>query len=152
MTRTSRELVIEWWDDAWTTGLWAAPWSKSLEGLTPEQAAWVPNAAAPGRHSIWQIVLHMVFWRENWLARLDGGKGPTGGQLAAMNFPAITEVSKQAWDEARRRFADSQARIAEVLRSRGPEADPIMTFVAHDSYHFGQINYLRTMQGLKPIV
>jgi hypothetical protein len=60
-----RELVIKWWDEAWTEGLWAAAWSKSLNDLTPAQAAWRPPATVGGeRHSIWQLVLHMIFWRE----------------------------------------------------------------------------------------
>jgi hypothetical protein len=31
-----RDLVTKWWSEAWTEGLWAAAWSKSLDGLTPQ--------------------------------------------------------------------------------------------------------------------
>src|SRR3954471_21578609 len=54
---TDRELIQKWWQDAWTEGLWSASWSKSLDGLTPDQAAWQPPSA-PGvtgnRNSIHQ--------------------------------------------------------------------------------------------------
>jgi uncharacterized damage-inducible protein DinB len=151
---TDRELALKWWNEAWTTGLWAAPWNKSVEDLTAAQAAWAPaspQGVAGPRHSIWQIVLHIVFWRENWLGRLAGGSRPTDDETAKFNFPAITDISEVAWADARRRLAESHERIAAALKDRGAEADSVMYFLPHDCYHFGQINYLRAMQGLKPI-
>src|SRR6187549_87035 len=64
-----RELLTKWWGEAWDEGLWAAAWGKAIDGLTAKQAATQP---APGRKSIWQIVNHMIFWRENHLAQLAG--------------------------------------------------------------------------------
>lgn len=148
MAQTDRELVTMWWTDAWNQGLWAASWSKSLDGLTAAQAAWSP---APGRNSIWQIVLHMIFWRESWLRRAATGQKPTDDEIARGNFPQLTDLSDTAWQAARQRFADSQQRIADRLRDPNPANDPLMSFLPHDSYHIGQINYLRAMQGLKPI-
>ncbi len=154
MSTTDRALIVKWWSEAWTDGLWAASWSRSLDGLSAARAAWQPPSA-PGvggqRHSIWQLVLHMVFWRENWLGRLKGGAKPTPDEMARLNFPAIADASEAAWAAARERFADTQNRIAAALRDGGPAADPVMYFLPHDCYHFGQINYLRAMQGLKPI-
>lgn len=149
---SSRELARRWWQEAWTDGLWAASWKKSLEGFTAAQAAWAPPSPAgvPGpRHSIWQIVLHMVFWRENWLGRLAGGERPTDDETAKLNFPAVTDISEAAWEKTKRRFMDSQERVAAALRGTSADADPMMYFLPHDCYHFGQINYLRAMQGVK---
>ncbi len=149
---TDRELALKWWSEAWTDGLWAASWQKSIDGLTARQAAWAPPSpagVAGPRHSIWQIVLHMVFWRENWLGRLSGGPRPTDDETAQLNFPAVTDISEQAWAAARRRFIESQERVAAALKNGKAEADPIMYFLPHDCYHFGQINYLRAMQGVK---
>jgi uncharacterized damage-inducible protein DinB len=151
MGQTEREIVSKWWDEAWKDGLWAAAWSKSLEGLTPAQAAWTPREGGPGRHSIWQIVLHMIFWRESWLRRAATGQKPTDEELARGNFPEVTDPSVKAWEDLRKRFADTQARVGKALREMGLEADPMMYFLPHDCYHFGQINYLRAMQGLKAI-
>jgi uncharacterized damage-inducible protein DinB len=142
--------------EAWAEGLWAASWPKSLEGLTAEQAAWQPPAA-PGagvgpRHSIWQIVEHMIFWRETWLRRIDGGpRQVPKDELAAKNFPQPREVTEAAWGATRRRFEESHELVARALQERGPEADPMLYFLPHDSYHFGQVNYLRAMLGLKAI-
>lgn len=148
-----RELVLKWWDEAWKEGVWAGAWSKFLDGLTPEQAAWRPPGAegVSARHSIWQIVEHMIFWRENFLGRLDGGPRPTEAELAERNFPEVREVTAEAWEGTQRRFERTQERMAAALRERGPEADPLMHFLPHDCYHFGQISYVRALLGLKPV-
>ena len=105
MAYTDKDLFLKWWGDAWDAGLWAAAWSKSVEGLAPEQAAWQPAGrdTAP-HHSIWQIVEHMIFWRENWLGRLDGGPRPTEAELKSCNCPLPGDVSDRAWADARRRL------------------------------------------------
>jgi len=155
---TDHDLFAKFWSEAWTDGLWAASWAKSVEGLTPEQAFWSP---APGRHSIWQIVMHMVYWRETWLTRVATGRNHTPEQYEAGNFPAPPPATDpaaraRAWSEAVRRLAETHTRIAAALaagRSASDKypTDSLMYFLPHDSYHFGQINYLRAMQGLKPI-
>jgi hypothetical protein len=153
-----RDLFLKWWSEAWTEGLWAAPWSKAVEGLTAAQAAWRPQAtAAPGgvqagpRHSIWQLIEHVVFWRINWMGRLDGGPRPTERELQEHNFPEIAAPSEAAWADARRRLAESQERVAAAVRDRFEVAAPMMQFLPHDMYHFGQVNLIRGMLGLKPI-
>jgi uncharacterized damage-inducible protein DinB len=144
----ARATFAELWDDAWNDGLWAAPWRASIEDLSAQQAAWTP---ALDRHSIWQIVLHMIFWRESWLKRAAGGPRHTDEEQERLNFPDITDTSEAAWATACQRFADTQSRIAEALRNSDPATDPLTYFLPHDCYHFGQIAYLRAMQGLPPI-
>lgn len=148
MEKDAREWIATWWQEAWDDGLWAAPWSKSLDGLSAQQAAWSPAA---GRHSIWQIVLHMMFWRDSWLHRVATGEKPLPEQLAKLNFPEIPEVTEEAWADTRRRFLETQTRMAQGLRNYASEADLLTYFLPHDCYHFGQINYLRALLGLKPI-
>ncbi|MBI5865152.1 MAG: DinB family protein [Planctomycetes bacterium] len=145
---SEREFLASWWNSAWTEGLWAAAWSKSIDGLSAEQAAWTP---ANGRHSIWQIVLHMLFWREDCLRRIAGGGKPSEAEVQAKNFPAITDPSQQAWDSVQRRFAESQKQVAAVLADSAAPLDRAAYLLPHDSYHMGQINYLRAMQGLPAI-
>lgn len=144
----ARDLLAKFWNDAWTEGLWAASWSKSIDNLTPQQAAWSP---APERHSIWQIVLHMVFWRENELRRFASGQAPSAEEVAKLNFPAIPEVSAAAWEQARSRFRVTQEKIAAVYADPGKDLERAKYLLPHDAYHFGQISYLRAMQGLPPI-
>ena len=143
-----RPSLLKWWNDAWTEGLWAASWSKAVADLTPAQAAWTP---APGRHSIWQIVEHMMFWREDNLRRLAGGTKPTPEQLASGNFPQIRDTSDAAWRDTLRRFEDSQKRLAAAIADPKNSLDRVAYLLPHDSYHIGQITYLRALQGLPPI-
>lgn len=142
------ELAVSFWVDAWKEGLWAASWSASLAGLTPEQAAWSP---APGRHSIWQIVLHMTFWRNEAMSRARTGVRASADEVNRSNFPAITDPSPAAWESAKQRLFDSQSAVAAMLRAADPASQNLIYLIPHDSYHFGQVNYLRAMLGLKPI-
>ena len=144
----ARAHIAERWDEVASDGLWAASWRASLDDLSAEQAAWSP---APGRHSIWQIVLHMVFWREVALRRAAGGPSPTEQEQARLNFPEITDASAAAWAAVRDRFYDTQAGIAAALRDPAEPNDRLTYLLPHDCYHFGQIAYVRAMQGLPPI-
>jgi uncharacterized damage-inducible protein DinB len=143
-----RTWIVNWWNEAWKSGLWAAAWSKSLEGLTPQQAAWSP---APGRKSIWQMVNHMTFWRENWLGKVAGKPKAGPEEVERRNWEAPTEISAAAWERALARFKETQQRMAAALTDPASPIDSIAYFLPHDSYHFGQVNYLRAMQGLPPI-
>lgn len=143
-----RAALLKHWNDAWSEGLWAAAWSKAAAGLTPQQAAWTP---APGRHSIWQVVEHMVFWREDNLRRLAGSGPPGKEQLAAGNFPRIAEATEKAWKAALDRFEQSQRRIAEAIADPKNPLDRVQYLLPHDCYHVGQVMYLRALQSLPPI-
>jgi uncharacterized damage-inducible protein DinB len=143
-----REDLLKHWNDAWTNGLWAAPWSKAIDDLTPAQAAWTP---APGRHSIWQIVNHMIFWREHDLALLKAQK-MSSEEKERRNFePTPSPASDAAWRETKKRFAQTHQQIDEAIANPANSIERLQYFLFHDSYHFGQIMYLRGMQGLKPI-
>ena len=148
-------LLSTFWNDAWEEGLWAAGWRKSLEGLTAAQAAWsppnAPGVGGKGRHSIWQNVLHMCFWREHGLRMLTDPAKPTAEQIAAGNFPEVTDVSEAAWAATKERFAESQRRIAQVFSAPGADTSRLRFMLPHDCYHFGQVNLIRGMLGLAAI-
>jgi len=144
----------KFWDDAWNDGLWAAGWKKSLEGLTPQQAAWSPPSA-PGvagtRHSIWQHVLHMCFWREDALRRLTDPAPASKATLDANNFPIVSDISEAAWAATKARLATSQQAIAAAVANPGTDCSRLIYMLPHDCYHMGQINLIRAMQGLPAI-
>lgn len=147
-----RAHIVTWWDEAWNDGLWAASWSKAIDGLTSEQAAWAPvGVDGVARSSVWRIVLHMCFWRESWLRRVKTGIKPTDAEKKAGSEPTVTDTSEAAWRAARERFETSQRGMAEALRTTGAEGDTLIYFLPHDQYHMGQIMFLRAMLGLPPI-
>lgn len=137
--------VLHRWREAWSTGLWAAPWSRVIADVTAAQAAWKPS---PQRHSIWQIVAHVVFWREEAARRIRGqGKTPDD-QVAPLNFPQPDAPTDAAWSALRDRF-ETTHRLIEAAASEHPTTDPHLScLLAHDAYHVGQIAYLRALQGL----
>ena len=99
-----RETLLGLWDESWATGIWIAPWSKAVEGLTAAQAAWHPSA---GRHSIWQNVNHVVFWRGVTLDMLAGRGRPPEAETARLNFAEPATPTESAWKAARDKLAES---------------------------------------------
>ncbi|TWT45601.1 DinB superfamily protein [Phycisphaerae bacterium RAS1] len=132
------------WDEAWESGLWAAPWKKLLEGLSPEDAAWSPQ---PQRHSIWQIVNHMIFWREEAIRRFNAGQPSTDEEIARRNFESPAAPTQVAWSETTARFSASQQRVRSTMAEAKTDIDKIRYLLAHDMYHQGQVAYLRAMRG-----
>lgn len=155
MQHTDRDLFLKMWSDAWTEGNWSAAWSKAVAGLAPGQAAWrapnAPGVAGEPRKSIWQIVEHMIFWREVVLRRADGEEAPLPGERETRNFPEITDLSPGAWADTVRRFEETHRAIGDAVRDRFERAAPAMWLLPHDSYHVGQICFVRAMLGLAPI-
>lgn len=145
--------LAEWWDEAWREGVWWAAWREVVEGLTAEQAAWKP---APGRHSIWELVNHMTFWREYFVHRAEGGEPATEDELERLNWQEPAGPTERAWRATRERFAESHARVRAVLAD--PETAPppkpqldLRYLLLHDSYHIGQVMYIRALQGEAPL-
>jgi hypothetical protein len=145
-----RETLRTLWNEAMTEGLWYAPWRKALEGLSARQAAWKPG---PQRHSIWQLVNHVVFWQDYTL-RAARGQKPTREEFARererRNWEEPAEITEPAWADARARFDGSYRAMVELVNTSDALERP-MYHLLHESYHFGQIMYLRAMQGLDPI-
>ena len=145
-----RERLQKLWEEALADGIWYAPWQKALDGLTPQQAAWKPQ---PPRHSIWQLVNHIVFWQDYTL-RTALGEKPTREEFAReterRNWEEPVEISAAAWDEARERFLTSYRAMVDLI-SAGAGAERPLYHLLHESYHFGQIMSLRVMVGLEPI-
>jgi len=142
-----REPLAKLWEEAWSEGLWAASWAKAVEGLSAEQAAWQPQ---PGRHCIWEIVKHILFWREFTLRRLAGEK-PEQAEVDRRNWEGPGEVSEEAWAETRQRFAESHREIARIIGGEETRLNRFLYHVIHDNYHIGQIMYLRALLGFPPI-
>jgi hypothetical protein len=145
-----RERLKKLWEEAMSEGVWYAPWGKALEGLSAGQAAWKP---AEGRHSIWQLVNHIIFWQDYTL-RAARGQKPTREEFAKeterRNWEEPVQVSEAAWKDARDKFLASYRAMVDLVDS--PEAtERPLYHLLHESYHFGQIMYLRAMQGLAPI-
>ena len=154
-----REQLLRMWDELWESGLWAASLSKAVEDLTAQQAAWKPDLP-PGeggrRHSIWQIVNHLMFWREVAVRRTMGGPSPDEREVASRNFDApapadVRDVTSGNWQAAREKLGESHRLVRAAIADESLSLERFPYVLAHDCYHVGQIMMLRGMQGLKPI-
>jgi hypothetical protein len=144
---TDREDALKTWDDAWTQGLWQAPWSRALDELTPQQLVWTPSRA---KHCIWQIINHVMFWR-GVAVRRARGESVSEDEMKQGNFKAAPAASSQVLDELRERFAASHQDVRAAIVDPGTNLTKLAPLPYHDSYHIGQVMVLRAMQGMKPI-
>ena len=142
-----KQAMVEFWDQLWSQNMWFPGFDNSFKDLTPEQAAWKP---APARHSIWQNLNHICFWREAVVGRLDG-KEPAPADVERRNFEGPAEVSAPAWRDTLARFARSQKLIRDALEAGKLTEEKFKFIVPHDAYHVGQAMYVRAMQGLPDI-
>lgn len=150
--------LIDWMDhvfehEGWHVSLW-----DSLRDLSPAQAAWMP---APQRNSIWKIVEHVALWKEDGARRIAGAPPRPDGWDKEMDWRPLPPATEKAWQVTVRRLRDAHARVRAELGKRSDDdlnspppgyETPLHThvrgLVAHDSYHCGQICYLRALQGV----
>lgn len=141
--------IADWFHEAWTQESHTAPWRPAIETLDADQALWKPETI-PVKHSIWEIVAHISFWRDLYLRELDGHKR-TSEEVAEGNWKLLTDTSEAAWRQAIEDIDALQQRMTEVIRRSSDGASRLASFIEHDAYHFGQIMLLRAMQGLPPL-
>ncbi|HXZ19616.1 MAG TPA: DinB family protein [Candidatus Acidoferrales bacterium] len=127
----------------------------SLRGLSPSQALWRP---APGRHNIWEEVLHAAYWKYVLRQRLVRGKRGQFPYKGNNWFPSPDAAGPREWKQALAllqqthdslRQAVAQfpaARLDERLQGRFSAFDAILGVAYHDIYHAGQIQLLKRLQ------
>lgn len=138
---------------------WQPPLGAAVWGLTAAQAAWKPS---PRRHSIWQIVRHLLHWKRSVLQSLSGNP-PDFEELTRADWPEVTG-DQAAWEadvralheiyiEFQRRLdalgeEGVQQKLPSYRQSRQPVpvALRLLHMFTHDIYHAGQIQYLRALQ------
>jgi uncharacterized damage-inducible protein DinB len=122
-----------------------------LAEVTAAQAAAHP---ALGSHNIWELVLHMVAWKDEVRRRLAG----PGRKLSPdENWPQISDKSDAAWKATLDQLGASQRSLEEAVavltdeQLAGPAADVtggieelLHVIIHHDLYHAGQIAILKT--------
>ncbi len=150
-------LLLDIVDQAFDHRAWhGTPLWGSIRGLTPRQALWRP---APGRHNIWEIVLHTAYWKYIVRRRLVRDPSLTFPRPGA-NWPRLPDrCDATAWRrdgallreqhhllrEVIRRFPDSRLR-RRGWRSTWTNAQHIYGIASHDLYHAGQIQLLKRLQ------
>ncbi|HMJ48300.1 MAG TPA: DinB family protein [Ferruginibacter sp.] len=117
-----------------------------LQNITPEDAV---RKVLPPLNSIWEIVAHMVSWRENVLKRV---KGKIMKSPADNYFSPLTDTSPAAWKALLKKLDASQTKWINLLRKFNEKEfstiyppnnrnyyGNIHGIIQHDAYHLGQI-------------
>ncbi len=146
----ARELLIE--THAHT------PPERALEGLIAAEAERRPSGVG---HSIADVVAHMSFWQDWFIARCNGVAEPIPVS-AAHGWP---EVKSGSWTDVRRTFVAGLQRVV-ALADRSDQAitpaiefpplahftvrDALVHVAQHNSHHLGQIILLRQVMALWP--
>jgi len=150
-------LLLQVLDEAFVAKGWqGATLSGALRGLTVRQALWRPG---PGRHNIWELVLHTAYWKHAVRQRVMGRRQepfPRGPR----NYPRLPERCDAAAWRADVALLKRQhellvrtvrglppARLgARVGASRWVVAEHVFGVAAHDLYHTGQVQLLKVLQ------
>jgi len=129
--------------------------SGAVRGVTAAQARWKPGR---GRHSIWELVLHIAYW--NYAVRRHLDPDSARFPRSPANWPAVPQrADARAWAADRALLALEHARLVRAVRrfpvsqwGRVPPEGKRWTFgelivgiAAHDVYHTGQIQLLKRL-------
>ncbi len=127
-----------------------------LRGVNAEQAAW---KATPERNSIWDLVLHIGYWKYNIIRQLNR-EYPKGFERGPVNFPKVPESqTKNEWAADRKLLQQTHEKLIQEIKDFSAEkldetcptkrewsyAQLITGIAAHDTYHIGQIQVLKKL-------
>ena len=123
---------------------------KIVDGITAEQAAARPIA---GGHSIWELVQHVVVWKDVVRRRLNR---ETVQPTPEEDWPRVGATDAAAWtklvETLKSAHAALERKVSEVTDDRLDEIVPAKPYnvyamlhgiIQHDLYHAGQIAILK---------
>lgn len=141
-------------DQAYGARAWHGTTLKgAVRGVTLDQALWRPGR---GRHNIWELVLHMAYWKYAVTRRLVGGP-PGGFPRSGSNWIAVDDPSPGRWKADLRLLHDTHRALLAAVRglppsrlnaregSRWTNWDQIAGAAAHDLYHTGQVQLIKKL-------
>ena len=130
----------------------------SIRRVRAEDAAWRP---APGRHNIWETVVHAAYWKyivrrrilseargsfslegSNWFVRPTDSKSTEADWRNDVKLLVEAHVSMRA---AVAGMTDAQLKVT-PKGSKVSNAEIIMGIASHDLYHAGQIQLLKKLK------
>ena len=143
---TLKSILLEQLKSTHDNAEWFVPLKTAIAGLTPEQATWKDQTE---NHSILQLVNHLIFWNQQYLAKFRGEKPtPFNGD----NKETFANLDKGAWetrvkelDEVLTAWENAVAEADDAKLSQW--AQNIARISTHNAYHTGQIVYIRKMKG-----
>ena len=129
----------------------------SIRGLDPATAARRPG---PGRHNVWELVVHAAYWKYVAWRRLTGekrGSFPLDGSNWFVR-PLRSQDAAAVWKQDLALLADMHRRLRDTIAAMPGDAldkkaagssvtnfQLIAGVAAHDLYHAGQIQIIKRL-------
>lgn len=149
-------LLLRLLDESYEKKAWQGPNLRgSLRGVSAQAAAW---RATPGRHNIWELVLHAAYWKYAVWRMLTGQKRGAFPEKGSNWFARPASPTERAWrsdlallDLRHRRLRQAVGKLSSrSLGKKRPgskyKVDTLVYGVAsHDVYHTGQIQMLKRL-------
>jgi hypothetical protein len=151
--------LLEILESGYSKRSWHGPnLRRALRGVGPAEAAWRP---APGRHNIWEIVIHLAYWKYAVHRRLSGAKRGSFAVTGSNWFPRPAAETEAAWKgdlqllesehEDLFRFVGTFSDADLVKAAPGHDrtwrvAQVVYGVAFHDIYHAGQIQLIRKLR------
>jgi uncharacterized damage-inducible protein DinB len=145
------ERILKHYDGVLNGNAWHGdPVWQILDDISAQQAAARP---LPSAHTIWEIVMHMIFWEGVVTQRLAGKRA---GLAEELNFPAMPAVTEENWRQTLDDFRVSNQSLRDALAKLDPAKLNELTaagkrtyygeahgIIEHHVYHLGQIALLK---------
>jgi hypothetical protein len=149
-------LLLRILDEGYDRKAWHGPNLRgTIRGLDARRAAWRP---APGRHNIWEIVVHAAYWKYAVRRRVTGEKRGSFPLEGSNWFARSGEPVASAWwqdvallgaEHGRLRAVVAGLHDADLPRAAAGSGQSNATLIygvaAHDVYHAGQIQLLKRL-------
>ncbi|HKA21570.1 MAG TPA: DinB family protein [Blastocatellia bacterium] len=127
----------------------------SIRGLSSAEASWRPS---PGRHNIWEIVVHAAYWKYVVRRRLLSEKRGSFPLKGSNWFVREGDSDEAAWKsdvdllhETHKSLREAVSRLSSKELGYKPAASKVSNLelvtgiAAHDLYHAGQIQLLKRL-------
>ena len=151
------EILLQCFDESYHQRAWHGTNLRgSIRGITLEEAAWRP---APGRHNIWEIVVHCAYWKYIVRRRILGEKKGTFPLKGSNWFKRPLALTEKTWradiallEETHRSLRSAIAGMTPASLTKNPSGSTwtnlqtISGIASHDVYHAGQIQLLKRLQ------
>jgi hypothetical protein len=151
------ELLLAAIDEAYDKASWHGTNLRgSLRGVTIEQAAWRSSRSA---HNIWELAIHAAYWKYDIRRRLTGAMTRSFALDGSNFWSRPVEGTAKEWksdlallEAEHRKLRDAVAAFPLKRWTSKAPGKPfnfeglVRGVAAHDIYHAGQIQLLKTLQ------
>lgn len=153
-----KEIILHLWDTTYDIEGWHPPLKDAVDGLDHRGALWRPHKDA---HNIWELLNHLICYKDRFLCRLEEKEFEPEITDNEQTFQRGIGSTEEEWQTRITHLAHIQSVIRNKVASiadpgldqplpDAPILNQLLSLASHDSYHTGQIMFLRKLQGSWP--